>query len=307
MRTLVILSAHSEGIDRHSQQALAVMQSLSPRVDTLLVHPKASQWMKQMRWAVETAFVVNTQYYPSQAARKAFIALIRQRRYTHIVMSEVHPARDLLLSAAAHFDVSPLTNVIDGKGPYDWLQTDEDMGQACWVNNRDPKIFLRFHPKYRVQKTPIQGHYDLVSLTAVLPESGDFKVLNKTALTGERLDYDADRVIVLGDEIDIATHANAIMALAVQWGAAIAVTPEAYKAQSVASAYPILGASGVPLCAKQCLSIGLGAEVRLEMLSACQHHYAIHHDGDAEIFEQADYGWVSPYDEALSQILSALH
>eukprot|EP00268_Persea_americana_P014607 TRINITY_DN16528_c0_g2_i7.p1 TRINITY_DN16528_c0_g2~~TRINITY_DN16528_c0_g2_i7.p1 ORF type:complete len:275 (+),score=64.68 TRINITY_DN16528_c0_g2_i7:566-1390(+) len=244
------------------------------------------------------------------------VHLVQQKgSYSHIVSSSSSFGKNILPRAAALLDVSPITDVIRVSGPRLFVRPIYAGNALCTVQytGADPCMLTIRATSFALPQMPAESKSHAAPISQVDLSTfsevalGKSRWLKHTSLEIERPDLGNARIVVTGGRgLKSAENFKLLEKLAENLGAAVGATRAAVDDGYVPNELQV-GQTGKIVAPELYMAFGVsGAIQHLAGMRDSKVIVAVNKDGDAPIFQVADYGLVGDLFQVIPELLEKL-
>ncbi|KAJ6848454.1 putative electron transfer flavoprotein subunit alpha, mitochondrial [Iris pallida] len=290
----LLLGGSGPGLRRAAEHAASVHPSISEVLVAdadALAHPLAENWAELVRFVQ------------------------RKGGYSYVVAASSSFGKNVLPRAAALLDVSPVTDVVEIREPRVFVRPIYAGNALCTVRyvGMDPCIMTIRSTSFAVPPTSTEGKSNAAPISQVDLSNFSEAILGKsrwlklTSQNTERPDLGNARVVVTGGRgLKSAENFKLLEKLAEKLGAAVGATRAAVDAGFVPNDLQV-GQTGKIVAPELYMAFGVsGAIQHLAGMRDSKVIVAINKDGDAPIFQVADYGLVGDLFDVIPELLEKL-
>ncbi len=309
MRVLVLCEQAEGKIKPASFNTLTAAKQLKAPIDVLLVAASdngLSDAAKQIP-AVEKAFISVAPHYAGDLAENVAPAVLAiARNYTHIFAPATSFGKNVLPRVAALLDVALISEII-AVDSADTFRRPIYAGNAIATVQSADAIKLATVRATAFEAAPATGGSAAVETLAAGAEAGLSKHLGSELSKSERPELTASRIVISGGRgLQSAENFKMLEKLADVLGGAIGASRAAVDAGYVPNDYQV-GQTGKVVAPDLYIAIGIsGAIQHLAGMKDSKVIVAINKDGDAPIFNVADYGLVGDLFQIVPELTAAL-
>ena len=233
--------------------------------------------------------------------------LAKSGEYSQVVMAAGAFARDVLPRAAALADAQPLADVIRVVDAETFVRPIYAGNALATVKVADAVKFWSARTTAFTPAHKIEAAAPVERLEMAVADSGLAVLKEKRSGGGERPDLASARVVISGGRgVGSADGFRILERIADKLGAAVGASRAAVDAGYVTNDYQV-GQTGKIVAPDLYMAVGIsGAIQHLAGMKDSKVIVAINKDGDAPIFDSADYGLVADLNEALAELEKGL-
>ncbi len=308
MRILVIADHDNKKLLKPALHAAAAAQNFSAPIDVLVLGHNCSAVAADATKISGVAKILCAdnsahEYFLAESAAAAILTIAKN--YTHIVFAATSFGKNIMPRVAAHLDVQPISDVIKIVSP-DTFERPVYAGNAiATVQSADGVKILSVRPT-NFPAASFGGNAPVENIAAD-PGAAKSAFVSRDVAQSARPDLGSARVIVSGGRgVGSAENFKLIEKLADSLGAAIGASRAAVDAGFVPNDYQV-GQTGKIVAPELYIAVGIsGAIQHLAGMKDSKIIVAINKDGEAPIFQIADYGLVGDLFAILPELQTAL-
>ncbi len=294
MRALVIIEHDGKQVKSASLNAVTAAKKLNAPVDALVMAADAGVAAAAAKiMGVEKVLSATAPHYTnSLAENEAPLVAQLAKNYTHIFAPGTTFGKNLLPRAAALLDVAVISDVIAVESA-DTFRRPVYAGNAIATVQSSDKIKLCTVRATAFEPAKAEGGSAAVENVPATPDTGLSKFIGAELTKSARPELTAARIVISGGR-GLGSKENFLILekLADKLGAALGASRAAVDAGYVPNDYQV-GQTGKVVAPDLYIAIGIsGAIQHLAGMKDSKVIVAINKDGDAPIFQVADYGLV---------------
>ena len=302
MTVLVIAEHDHQTVRATTLRTLAAAKQLGSDIHVLVAgcqcHSVASQ-LKSFESITQIILVDQACYEHQLVENLTLLVLSMIDGYTHVLVSGTSFGKNLLPRIAALKNCMQITDVIKIVDATTFKRAIYAGSIIVTVKSSDPIQFLTIQCSHFMELIESAGNVPVIGLDTIFENTLTTFVSQKKELT-DRPELTSAAIVISGGRglADKSTF-DRLIAIADKMGAAVGASRAAVDAGLAPNEYQV-GQTGQIVSPKLYIAVGIsGAMQHLAGMKDSGVIVAINKDGDAPIFESADYGLVGDLDEIL--------
>ena len=309
MRILVITEHDNAAFKPAVLNAVAAAAKIGGDIDLLVAGSQcASVALAAAQIAgVKKVLVADAAHYAHSLAENLSALVVSiAKNYTHVLAPATSFGKNVLPRVAALLDVAQISDIIKVESPDTFVRPIYAGNALATVQSGDPikVITVRLTG---FDAAPAEGGSATVENIGAGPDTGFSSLIRQELTKSARPELTAARVIVSGGRgMGNGENFKILEALADKLGAAVGASRAAVDSGFVPNDYQV-GQTGKIVAPDLYIAIGIsGAIQHLAGMKDSKVIVAINKDGEAPIFQVADYGLVADLFQAVPELTSQL-
>jgi electron transfer flavoprotein alpha subunit len=247
-----------------------------------------------------------THYAHGLAENLAILVVGIAREYTHVLAPATSFGKNVLPRVAALLDVAQISDIVKVDAPDTFVRPIYAGNALATVQSADPIKVITVRGT-GFDAAPASGGSGTVESLATAADTGLSSMLGQELTKSARPELTAARVIVSGGRgMGSGENFRILEALADKLGAAVGASRAAVDSGFVPNDYQV-GQTGKIVAPELYIAVGIsGAIQHLAGMKDSKVIVAINKDGEAPIFQVADYGLVADLFEAVPEMTAKL-
>jgi electron transfer flavoprotein alpha subunit len=309
MRSLVIIEHDGQKVKSASLHTVTAAKKIGAPVDALVMAADANAVAAEVVKisGVEKVFASSAPHFAnSLAENEAPLVAQLAKNYTHVFAPGTTFGKNLLPRAAALLDVAVLSDIIGVESP-DTFRRPIYAGNAIATVQSSDAVKLCTVRGTAFESASATGGSAAVENVAATPDAGLSKFVSSELTKSARPELTAARIVISGGRgLGSAENFKLLEKLADKLGAALGASRAAVDAGYVPNDYQV-GQTGKVVAPDLYIAIGIsGAIQHLAGMKDSKVIVAINKDGDAPIFQVADYGLVGDLFQIIPELTEKL-
>ena len=309
MRTLVIAEHDNAALKPAVLNTVAAARKIGGEVDILVAghHCDAAAQAAARVAGVKKVLVTDAEHYAHPLAENlAALILTVARNYTHVLAPATSFGKNLMPRVAALLDVAQVSEIVRVEAPDTFVRPIYAGNALATVQSADAIKVVTVRATGFDAAAATGGSAAVEPLAAAV-DTGLAKMLGQELTKSARPELTAARVIVSGGRgMGNGENFKILEALADKLGAAVGASRAAVDSGFVPNDYQV-GQTGKIVAPELYIAVGIsGAIQHLAGMKDSKVIVAINKDGEAPIFQVADYGLVADLFQAVPELTSAL-
>jgi len=306
---LVIAEHNNSALNSATRNAVTAATQLGGDVHVLVAGHNCGEVAKQAASiaGVAKVLVSDAAHYAWPLAENiAPLVASLAKNYTHVLAAATTTAKDIMPRAAALCDMSQVSEITLVVSADTFVRPIYAGNALETVQSSDAKKVITVRPT--VFKAAAEGGSAPTEAIAAPGAPGKTRFLDQQIVKSARPDLGAAKIVVSGGRAmgSAEEFHKVIEPLADKLGAAVGASRAAVDAGYAPNDYQV-GQTGKVVAPELYIAIGIsGAIQHLAGMKDSKVIVAINKDGDAPIFQVADFGLVSDYKTAVPDLMSAL-
>ena len=309
MRILVITEHDNAAFKPAVLNAVAAAAKIGGDIDLLVAGSQcASVALAAAQIAgVKKVLVADAAHYAHSLAENLSALVVSiAKNYTHVLAPATSFGKNVLPRVAALLDVAQISDIIKVESPDTFVRPIYAGNALATVQSGDPikVITVRLTG---FDAAPAEGGSATVENIGAGPDTGFSSLIRQELTKSARPELTAARVIVSGGRgMGNGENFKILEALADKLGAAVGASRAAVDSGFVPNDYQV-GQTGKIVAPDLYIAVGIsGAIQHLAGMKDSKVIVAINKDGEAPIFQVADYGLVADLFQAVPELTSQL-
>jgi electron transfer flavoprotein alpha subunit len=309
MSILVIAEHDHRQLKSATLHALAAAQAIGGAI-TVLVAGSGCRGVAAAVGAiagVQTVLLADDPAYEHQLAENlARLVAALAPGHDHVLAAATTAGKDLIPRVAGLLEVDPIADVTAVLGPDRFRRPIYAGNAIATVQSHDPIKLLTVRTTAFEAVAATGGSAAIETVPEVFTAAGT-RFVSETLAHSDRPELTAARIVVAGGRgVGSAEHFALIFQLADKLGAAVGASRAAVDAGFVPNDLQV-GQTGKVVAPELYIAIGIsGAIQHLAGMKESKVIVAINSDGEAPIFQAADYGLVGDLFTVLPELIAAL-
>ena len=309
MRILVIAEHDNTALKPAVLNALAAAAQIGGDIDLLVAGSQCDAIAKAASKiaGVKKVLVADAAHYAhSLAENLSSLVFSIAKNYTHVLAPATSFGKNVLPRVAALLDVAQISDIIKVESPDTFVRPIYAGNALATVQSGDPIKVITVRST-GFDAVPAEGGSAAVEAIAAGPDTGFSSLVRQELTKSARPELTAARVIVSGGRgMGNGENFKILEALADKLGAAVGASRAAVDSGFVPNDYQV-GQTGKIVAPELYIAVGIsGAIQHLAGMKDSKVIVAINKDGEAPIFQVADYGLVGDLFQAVPELTSAL-
>ena len=309
MRILVITEHDNAAFKPAVLNAVAAAAKIGGDIDLLVAGSQCAsvaQAAAQIAGVKKVLVADAAHYAHSLAENLSALVVSIAKNYTHVLAPATSFGKNVLPRVAALLDVAQISDIIKVESPDTFVRPIYAGNALATVQSGDPikVITVRLTG---FDAAPAEGGSATVENIGAGPDTGFSSLIRQELTKSTRPELTAARVIVSGGRgMGNGENFKILEALADKLGAAVGASRAAVDSGFVPNDYQV-GQTGKIVAPDLYIAIGIsGAIQHLAGMKDSKVIVAINKDGEAPIFQVADYGLVADLFQAVPELTSQL-
>ena len=309
MRILVITEHDNAAFKPAVLNAVAAAAKIGGDIDLLVAGSQCAsvaQAAAQIAGVKKVLVADAAHYAHSLAENLSALVVSIAKNYTHVLAPATSFGKNVLPRVAALLDVAQISDIIKVESPDTFVRPIYAGNALATVQSGDPikVITVRLTG---FDAAPAEGGSATVENIGAGPDTGFSSLIRQELTKSARPELTAARVIVSGGRgMGNGENFKILEALADKLGAAVGASRAAVDSGFVPNDYQV-GQTGKIVAPDLYIAIGIsGAIQHLAGMKDSKVIVAINKDGEAPIFQVADYGLVADLFQAVPELTSQL-
>ncbi|HEX7811880.1 MAG TPA: FAD-binding protein [Burkholderiales bacterium] len=309
MRTLVIAEHDNAAIKPAVFNTVAAAAKIGGDIDVLVAGSQcgsAAQAAARIP-GVKKVLVADAPYYAhSLAENLAALIVSIAKNYTHVLAPATSFGKNVLPRVAALLDVAQVSDIIKVESPDTFVRPIYAGNALATVQSGDTVKVITVRST-GVDAVAAEGGAAAVENISAGADTGLSSLVGQELTKSERPELTAARIIVSGGRgMGNGENFKILEALADKLGAAVGASRAAVDSGFVPNDYQV-GQTGKIVAPELYIAVGIsGAIQHLAGMKDSKVIVAINKDGEAPIFQVADYGLVADLFQAVPELTSQL-
>ena len=310
MAVLVVADHDNHHLRDTTTKTITAAQALSGEIDVLVLGANCREAAQEAAsvQGVRTVLLADREDLDKVIAETtADLILSVMDRYDAVLAPASSAGKNFAPRVAAKLDVAPITDVMAVEGPDTFTRPIYAGNALQTVQSSDAKKVITVRPT-AFKAAAVGGGSGQIEEAPVPPPAAKTRFVSEEIVKTERPDLGAAKIVVSGGRaMGSAEEFHRVMdPLADLLGAAVAASRAAVDAGYAPNDYQV-GQTGKVVAPDLYIAIGIsGAIQHLAGMKDSKVIVAINKDGDAPIFQVADYGLVGDYKTIVPQIMDEL-
>ena len=309
MRILVITEHDNAAFKPAVLNAVAAAAKIGGDIDLLVAGSQCAsvaQAAAQIAGVKKVLVADAAHYAHSLAENLSALVVSIAKNYTHVLAPATSFGKNVLPRVAALLDVAQISDIIKVESPDTFVRPIYAGNALATVQSGDPikVITVRLTG---FDAAPAEGGSATVENIGAGPDTGFSSLIRQELTKSARPELTAARVIVSGGRgMGNGENFKILEALADKLGAAVGASRAAVDSGFVPNDYQV-GQTGKIVAPDLYIAVGIsGAIQHLAGMKDSKVIVAINKDGEAPIFQVADYGLVADLFQAVPELTSQL-
>ena len=309
MRILVITEHDNAALKPAVLNAVAAAAKIGGDIDLLVAGSQCAsvaQAAAQIAGVKKVLVADAAHYAHSLAENLSALVVSIAKNYTHVLAPATSFGKNVLPRVAALLDVAQISDIIKVESPDTFVRPIYAGNALATVQSGDPikVITVRLTG---FDAAPAEGGSATVENIGAGPDTGFSSLIRQELTKSARPELTAARVIVSGGRgMGNGENFKILEALADKLGAAVGASRAAVDSGFVPNDYQV-GQTGKIVAPDLYIAVGIsGAIQHLAGMKDSKVIVAINKDGEAPIFQVADYGLVADLFQAVPELTSQL-
>jgi len=309
MRILVIAEHDNAALKPAVLNAVAAAAKIGGDIDLLVAGSQCASVAKAAAQiaGVKKVLVADAAHYAHSLAENLSALVVSiAKNYTHVLAPATSFGKNVLPRVAALLDVAQISDIIKVESPDTFVRPIYAGNALATVQSGDPikVITVRLTG---FDAAPAEGGSATVENIGAGPDTGFSSLIRQELTKSARPELTAARVIVSGGRgMGNGENFKILEALADKLGAAVGASRAAVDSGFVPNDYQV-GQTGKIVAPDLYIAVGIsGAIQHLAGMKDSKVIVAINKDGEAPIFQVADYGLVADLFQAVPELTSSL-
>lgn len=309
MRTLVIAEHDNAAIKPAVLNTVAAAAKIGGDIDVLVTGSQCGPAVQAAAKiaGVKKVLVADAPHYAhSLAENLAALIVSIAKNYTHILAPATSFGKNVLPRVAALLDVAQVSDIIKVESPDTFVRPIYAGNALATVQSGDAIKVITVRST-GFDPVPAEGGSAAVENISAVADTGLSSLVGQELTKSERPELTAARVIVSGGRgMGNGENFKILEALADKLGAAVGASRAAVDSGFVPNDYQV-GQTGKIVAPDLYIAVGIsGAIQHLAGMKDSKVIVAINKDGEAPIFQVADYGLVADLFQAVPELTSQL-
>jgi electron transfer flavoprotein alpha subunit len=309
MRSLVIIEHDGQKVKSSSLHAVTAAKKIGAPVDVLVMAADAGVVAAEAAKisGIEKVLASSAAHFAnSLAENEALLVAQVAKNYTHVFAPGTTFGKNLLPRVAALLDAAVVSDIISVESP-DTFRRPIYAGNAIATVQASDPVKLCTVRGTAFESAPATGGSAAVENIAATPDAGLSKFVGSELTKSARPELTAARIVISGGRgLGSAENFKLLEKLADKLGAALGASRAAVDAGYVPNDYQV-GQTGKVVAPDLYIAIGIsGAIQHLAGMKDSKVIVAINKDGDAPIFQVADYGLVGDLFQIIPELTERL-
>lgn len=309
MRTLIIAEHDNAALKPAVLNTVAAARMIGAEMDILVAGHNcdaAAQAAAQVA-GVKKVLVTDAAHYAHPLAENlAALILTVARNYTHVLAPATSFGKNLMPRVAALLDVAQVSEIVKVEAPDTFVRPIYAGNALATVQSSDAIKVITVRAT-GFDAAAASGGSAAVESLAAAADTGLAAMLSQELTKSARPELTAARVIVSGGRgMGNGENFKILEALADKLGAAVGASRAAVDSGFVPNDYQV-GQTGKIVAPELYIAVGIsGAIQHLAGMKDSKVIVAINKDGEAPIFQVADYGLVADLFQAVPELTSSI-
>jgi electron transfer flavoprotein alpha subunit len=309
MRTLVIAEHDNAAIKPAVLNTVAAAAKIGGDIDVLVAgsHCGSAAQAAARIAGVKKVLVADAPYYAhSLAENLAALIVSIAKNYTHVLAPATSFGKNVLPRVAALLDVAQVSDIIKVESPDTFVRPIYAGNALATVQSGDTVKVITVRST-GFDAVAAEGGAAAVENISAGADTGLSSLVGQELTKSERPELTAARIIVSGGRgMGNGENFKILEALADKLGAAVGASRAAVDSGFVPNDYQV-GQTGKIVAPELYIAVGIsGAIQHLAGMKDSKVIVAINKDGEAPIFQVADYGLVADLFQAVPELTSQL-
>ncbi len=309
MRALVLLEHDAHGIKQPSRSAVAAAQKLGIEVHALVAGEgvgAAAEAAAKLPGIVRVHVADDARYAHALAEPLAALIASLAGHHTHLLAASTAIGKNVMPRAAALLDVQPISDISEVVDAETFVRPIFAGNALATVRSSDPVKVITVRAA-SFDPVPAGGGGAATEPVAAVDGAAQSEFVSAELSKSERPELTAARVVISGGRgMQSGDNFHMLEAIADKLGGAVGASRAAVDAGFVPNDFQV-GQTGKIVAPDLYVAVGIsGAIQHLAGMKDSRVIVAINKDGEAPIFQIADYGLVADLFTALPELQAEL-
>lgn len=309
MAVLILIEHNNQNLYPASLSCITAGLKLAPEVDVIIFGFECDKVVDQLSkiTGVRKIYFADDQRFSKSLAEDIYnVVKNLAQKFSHIIAPASTFGKNCLPRLASHFDVQPITDVLEIKNENTFIRPIYAGNALATVESSDAVKLITVRPtSFEAAKTG-DATADVEKISLDLPAIKS-EFLEQRLSHSDRPELGSAKIVISGGRgLQDAEQFKVIEKLADRLGAAVGASRAAVDAGFVPNDYQV-GQTGKVIAPELYIAIGIsGAIQHVAGIKDSKVIVAINKDPDAPIFDIADYGLVADFFEILPEFETEL-